>query len=241
MSAVDWHDVECGSYQADLELWRELARSQPGPILDVGAGTGRVALELARHGHDVTALDRDPELLAALRERALRQGLRLPTVVADAAALPAAERRFGLILVPMQTIQLLPGSAARTSFLAGARRCLAPGGLVALALAEELEGFEDDPAMLPPPDVAERDGWRFLSHPVAIRERGATVQLERIRQAIAPDGSLSSTEGDVIELARLSAAELEAEGEAAGLRPEPCRAIPATSVHVGATVVVLRG
>ena len=200
-----------------------------------------MALELARHGHDVTALDRDPELLAALRERALREGLRLPTVVADAAALPDAEPRFALILVPMQTIQLLPGSAARASFLAGARRRLAPGGLVALALAEELEGFEDDPAMLPPPDVAERDGWRYLSHPVAIRERGAGVQLERIRQAIAPDGSLSSTEGDVIELARLSAAELEAEGEAAGLRPEPRRAIPATAVHVGATVVLLRG
>ncbi len=69
---VIWHDLECGGYVADLPLWRELARERGGPILDVGAGTGRVALDLARNGHEVTALDRDPELLDALRRRARR-------------------------------------------------------------------------------------------------------------------------------------------------------------------------
>jgi SAM-dependent methyltransferase len=240
MSVVDWHDVECGGYEADLGLWLELARSQPGPILDVGAGTGRVALHLARHGHAVTALDRDPELLAALRERALLEGLTVPIVEADAAVLPAVEEPFALILVPMQTIQLLPGQGARASFLAGARRCLEPGGLLALAIAEEFESFDDDPAMLPPPDVAQRDGWRFFSHPVAVRDRGGAVALERLRQAVAPDGTVS-TDGDVTELARLSASELEADGEAAGLRREPRKEIPTTRVHVGSTVVVLRG
>jgi SAM-dependent methyltransferase len=240
VSVVDWHDVECGGYEADLGLWLELARSLPGPILDIGAGTGRVTLHLARHGHDVTALDRDPELLAALRERALLEDLTVPIVEADAAALPAAALPFALILVPMQTIQLLPGQSARASFLASARRCLGPGGLLALAIAEELECFDDDPAMLPPPDIAQRDGWRFFSHPVAIRDRGGTVQLERLRQAVAPDGTVS-TAGDVTELTRLSADELEAEGEAAGLRPEPRMEIPATRVHIGSTVVVLRG
>jgi len=240
MSRVDWHDVECGAYRADLPVWRELARSEPGPVLDVGAGTGRVALDLARQGHDVTALDRDPELLAALRERAALAGLSVPTVVADAAGFDLAGRRFGIVVVPMQTIQLLPDASARAGFLASARRHLAAGGLVALAVTEELEGFEDETAAMPLPDVGERDGWRFLSHPVAVREQGARVRLERIRQTIAPDGSRSA-EGDVIELARLSATGLAAEGEAAGLRPEPARAIPATDAHVGARVVLLRG
>jgi ubiquinone/menaquinone biosynthesis C-methylase UbiE len=78
-----WHDVECGAYLADLDLWEELAADGGGRVLDVGAGTGRVALHLARAGHEVTALDRDPQLLRVLEQRAA--GLPVRTVVGDAA------------------------------------------------------------------------------------------------------------------------------------------------------------
>jgi SAM-dependent methyltransferase len=240
MSDVIWHDVECGGYTADLPLWRELADAEAGPVLDVGAGAGRVALELARHGHDVTALDRDPELLAELAARARERRLEVRTELADAAGFELAGAPFGLILVPMQTIQLLPGRPARAAFLASAREHLASGGLVALAVSEELEPFEVDPDAPLPPDRGERNGWRYLSFPVAIRSRGDVVVLERVRQAIAPDGS-ASTAGDEIELASLSASELEAEAVAEGLRPEPRASIPDTDAHLGSTVVMLRG
>ena len=144
MSAIGWHDVECGGYTADLPLWRELAAQEAGPVLDVGAGAGRVALDLARAGHDVTALDLDADLLAELQARAEREGLAIRTEQADAAGFELSGPLFGLILVPMQTIQLLPGRAARAAFLASAREHLAAGGLVALAVAEELEPFEAD-------------------------------------------------------------------------------------------------
>ena len=52
--------------------WR---RARPARSWTSGAGTGRVALALARAGHDVTALDREPELLAALAARGGRRGL----------------------------------------------------------------------------------------------------------------------------------------------------------------------
>src|SRR4029079_2359457 len=56
-ASAAWHDVECASYAADLQLWRELAAgAAPAPVLDLGAGTGRVALDLAELGHDVTAV-----------------------------------------------------------------------------------------------------------------------------------------------------------------------------------------
>ena len=55
--AALWHDLECGGYREDLPAWRALAAATGGPVLDVGAGTGRVSLDLAAHGVDVVALD----------------------------------------------------------------------------------------------------------------------------------------------------------------------------------------
>jgi SAM-dependent methyltransferase len=232
-SLVVWHDVECGRYTADLALWHELAARERGPVLDVGAGTGRVALQLARAGHDVTALDREPELLDALGTRAA--GLRVATVVADAGEF-ALDRRFGLVIVPMQTIQLLP---ERAGFLAAARRHLLPGGLLAAAITAALEDFDGRDGELPPPDVATFADWRFASQPTAVRALPGATRIERIRRAFAPDGSVTE-EDDVIELAALTAADLETEARDAGFTPEPVRSIPATDEHVGSEVVLLR-
>jgi len=82
--AVIWHDVECAAYDLDLALWRELAERADGPVLDIGAGTGRVAIDLARHGYEVTAIDADPELVHELSARARKRNLRVRTATADA-------------------------------------------------------------------------------------------------------------------------------------------------------------
>jgi SAM-dependent methyltransferase len=235
---VVWHDVECGGYEADLELWRALALAGGGPVLDGGAGTGRVALRLAHAGHDVTALDRDGELLEVLAERAAAAGLAVETVLADAAGF-RLPRRFALIAVPMQTLQLLPGPAARAGFYASAARALALGGLIAAAIADALESF-DERAQLPVPDLGEAGGLRFVSQPVAVREQAATVRIERVRQIVAPGGERTS-EDDVVELARLTAGDVAREAAPHGLRAEAPRLIPPTHEHVGSTVVMLRG
>ena len=60
-----WHDVECGSYAADLPLWEELAERCGGPVLELGCGTGRVALHLARRGHEVFELESPASLVLA--------------------------------------------------------------------------------------------------------------------------------------------------------------------------------
>jgi SAM-dependent methyltransferase len=232
VSTAIWHDIECGAYTADLPLWEELAAG--GTVLDVGAGTGRVALRLARAGCAVTALDLDAGLLAVLAARARAESLDIPTVVADAAAFDL-EARFALVAVPMQTVQLLPDAAARAGFFACARRALAPGGLVALAIAAELETFEGD--FLPPPDVGESDGTRYESQPTAVRAVPGGTRIERLRRVIPP----GTTEQDVIVLAAVTAESLAAEANAAGLRLEAVRSIDPTPDHVGSEVVLLRG
>lgn len=230
---VVWHDVECGHYHADLALWDELAAREPGPVLDVGAGTGRVSLTLAALGHDVTALDREPVLLDALAARP--GGDRVQTVVADARDF-ALDRRFGLILVPMQTIQLLAG---RAGFFAAARAHLAGGGLLALAIAAALEDF-GELEELPDPDVGSHGPWWFASQPTAVRALAAATRIERLRTTVAPDGAVTK-EQDVIDLVNVTAAQLETEGRAAGFTPETVRVIPETDEYVGAEVVLLRG
>lgn len=238
MSAVVWHDLECGTYGEDLELWLALAARERGPVLDVGAGTGRVALRLAADGHEVVAVDRDAALLEAVRERA-GDRLTVTTVAADAREL-ALGRRFGLVVVAMQTIQLLGGAAGRARFLERVREHLVSGGLLACALADALEAFDAEHQEPPRPDVRELDGVVYSSRPVAVRDLGDRAAIERMREVVALDGALSSS-FDVVEIDRLDAATLEREAAAHGLRAEPAAEIPASDEYVGSTVVMLRG
>lgn len=236
VATVVWHDVECGSYVEDLELWRALAQEADGPVLDVGAGTGRVSLDLAAHGVDVTALDTEPELLAALAQRAAASSLTVPTIAADARDF-ATDRRFALIIVPMQTLQLLGGPDGRAAFLRTARAHLPEdgGGRIAVALADALDSFEAEVDGLPEPDTATVGGVTYVSLPLAVVDEGDHAAIHRLRQR--SDGA--PEEHDVIRLARVSPAELAEEAEAYGLVAAEARRIPATDVYVGSTVVIL--
>jgi SAM-dependent methyltransferase len=235
LSNAIWHDLECGSYTADLSFWRALARKRGGPVLDVGAGTGRTTLALAREGHAVTAIDLEDELLEQLRARA--GDLDVRTLVADARSFSLGTD-FALGIVPMQTIQLLGGATARIAFLECALAHLRPGGILAIAIADELELFDvSGMAIGPLPDVAEIGGAVYSSRPVAVRADGDGFMLERRRETVTPDGELK-IEQNLIRLDRLDFATLEREGVAAGLSPVGRATIAPTADYVGSTVVM---
>ena len=109
-------------------------------MLELGCGTGRVALDLAARGHDVTALDSEPALLGALASRARARQLRIEAVVADARSFELAERDYALVFGPMQVTQLMGGRDGHDALLSSARAHLRAGGTLALALADPLEG-----------------------------------------------------------------------------------------------------
>jgi SAM-dependent methyltransferase len=232
-----WHDVECASYTADVELWRDLADAAGGPILDIGCGTGRVALDLAERGHDVTGADSDPALIRALGERARDRGLRVHAEVADARAL-ALGVRFALAIAPMQVVQLLGGAGGRARMLASLRLHLRPGGVAAIAIADPFEGIPEGEIEPPLPDIREEAGWVYTSMPVAVRAEGRTTAIDRLRQVVSPQGDLTESMF-TIELDRVSAAELEDEARAAGYRVLERRSVPATDDYVGSAVVML--
>lgn len=233
---VIWHDLECGAYEADLPLWRTLVGAAGGPVLDVGCGTGRVAVDLARRGHEVWGLDHDPVLLAALRERAA--GLSVETVQADARDFELG-RRLALCVVPMQTAQILGGPAGRQDLLRCVRGHLEPGAVLAVALADALESFDAGSQRLPPPDTAVHEGILYSSQPVSVREDGEAVEVRRLRRTRGPDGAMSAAE-DLVRLERLTVEELAAEAKALGFAALSPQRIEPTVEHVGSGVVVLR-
>jgi SAM-dependent methyltransferase len=234
-TAATWHDVEHGSYEADLPLWRELATGAGGPILDLGAGTGRVAVDLAAQGHDVVALDSDADLLAELAARAPS----VRTVHADARSFDLATA-FALIVAPMQLVQILGDHDGRVAMLESVHAHLLPGGLFAAALSDPRDALPADAAAAPPlPDMLERDGWVYSSQPLSVRDDGDRVVIERRRQAVSPTGALQEHDAR-IELDLLSVDEFESEARGAGLEPSARRVIPETLDHIGSTVVLCR-
>lgn len=237
---VRWHDLECGRYAADLPLWEELASVPGTTVRDLGAGTGRVTLALAERGHRVEAVDHDPVLLRALAARAKERGLddRVRLVLGDVRE--PLRRAVQLVLAPMQTVQLLGGADGRRAMLRAAAADLAAGGLVAIAVAESVEPFvPEDGGGTPVPDIAEWGGTVYASRPVAVRPTATGWDLERVREIVEPDGTRTRTD-DVTPLDRCTAAGLEAEAMAVGLRPVGRRDVVETDDHVGSVVVLLR-
>lgn len=232
-AATIWHDVECGGYEADLPLWGDLAERCGGTVLELGCGTGRAALHLARRGHRVIGLDRDPALIAALADRAV--GLSVKPLLADACDFELDES-VALALAPMQFLQLLPGPGDLLACLRSVAAALRPGGLLAAAIVEDLPASTGP---LPPlPDVREVDGWVYSSLPVAVSPGAERITLRRLRQTVSPDGDLSEQD-DEIQLRTLPAEVLEGEAGSIGFAPAGRRRIPETEAHVGSKVVLL--
>jgi SAM-dependent methyltransferase len=231
-----WHDLECGAYSEDLGLWRELAERTGGPVLDVGAGTGRVTLELAAGGVEVVALDVEARLLEALAIRA--DGLPVETVLADAREFSLG-RRFSLILVPMQTLQLLGGASGRAAFLQRALDHLVPDGLLAAALADAMDCFDSEHDIPPPPDAREILGVHYASQLHAVVEEEGRAALHR-RRVVSRVSDCAEAHDVVIHLDRASPDEVVSEARALGFSPEPHLYVPETEQYLGSTVVVLR-
>lgn len=238
-SAAIWHEVECGGYTADLALWGRLAEEFPGPVLDVGAGTGRVGLELARGGANVVALESNRELAADLEGKAQEaEGGRLAVVCADAREF-VDEQAFALVVVAMQTVQLFGGASGRARFFECARRNVSAGGCLAVAVADIAQGAGGGQGAFEP-DVLVRGGQRYSSRPVSMRCDGDEVVIERERIQTAGGNEVArSLESQAID--RVEAKTIVAEGEAAGLKPGAVEYVPETEAYAGSEVVLLHG
>jgi SAM-dependent methyltransferase len=127
----DW-DPEAGGFEEDLTLYESLAAEAGGPVLELACGSGRIALHLARLGHDVTGLDISAAMLAQARAKTTPD-LKVEWRQADMASFDL-DRRFSLIFCAITSFAHLTETEQQASCLDACRRHLQPGGRLVLDL-----------------------------------------------------------------------------------------------------------
>jgi hypothetical protein len=235
-----WQEVEFGSYEADLALWSDLTRDSGGPALELGAGAGRVSLQLAAGGHEVFAVERDGELAAALEAAAEERGLQLAVLRADLAE--ASELvppgRPTVVIGPLHVIQVLEPEARRR-LLARLSELAAPGALIALTVVDESTLLGSGAAATQIlPDMRELDGWVYSSEPLWVQVGDEVLTVRRLRERVSPEGGMERQVHDEV-LLRLAPERLEEEAKAEGLRTAGRRQISSGPNEADSTVVLL--
>lgn len=132
---VRWYDrvhprnISGTPVAGDADFYVRQARRTGGPVLELGCGTGRIAIPLAEAGFDVTGLDLSAPMLkiAARRIGLTRTRGRITLVRGDMANF-SLKRKFPLVIIPFRAFQHLLTPAAQRSCLESCRRHLTPKG-----------------------------------------------------------------------------------------------------------------
>jgi SAM-dependent methyltransferase len=122
-------------FAGDVTWYRDLALAAHGPVLELGAGTGRITVELARAGVDVLALDSNRDMLGrlAVKLQSLDPAMRshVTTLVADMQSF-AVDRTFAQVIAPFRVFLHNLTEQAQAACIAGVFEHLQPGGSFAL-------------------------------------------------------------------------------------------------------------
>jgi len=114
----------------DVAFYRALAQASGGPVLELGCGTGRVLLPIARDGVACVGVDASRDMLDVFRAKHPPPHLELVHSMMESFDLGA--RRFRLITVPFRAFSHLLDVPAQLAALANIRRHLARGGRLVL-------------------------------------------------------------------------------------------------------------
>jgi SAM-dependent methyltransferase len=119
------------NYRDDIAFYSRLSeRLGVTRILEIGAGSGRVSILLARRGFDVTGLELSPKMLEVGRENAARQGVNVNFVQGDARDFKLAEK-FPLVIAPFNALMHLYTGSDQDRALSCIKAHLEPGGVFA--------------------------------------------------------------------------------------------------------------
>lgn len=152
------------------DMAAETAGGEGGTVLELGCGTGRLGIPLARAGHRVVGVDISHAMLERYRRRLKAEPDelrgRVTVYQADATRLALPDAGFSLVAIPFNVLNLMADRVRQRSLLAVAARHLAPGGLVALDVMNPLMlPLSGDDAPQPSyPRTNPDTGGRYVKH-----------------------------------------------------------------------------
>jgi SAM-dependent methyltransferase len=189
----------------DVEFYVELAREAGGPVVELGVGTGRIAVPTAAAGVPVIGVDASAAMLHVCQERAELAGVAdlLDLRLGDLRDPPVGER-VRLVTCPFRSLLHMHSDEERLRALAAAHGLLEPGGRFVFDVFE------------PGDDDVEQTHGRWLEREPEIFERADWDQEERTLtlSVRGPDGAAT------MALAWLAADEWRALLERAGFEVE---------------------
>ena len=165
----DWENAQTVQ-RRDIAFWQRLAGAANGRVLELGCGTGRIAIPVARSGTRVTGIDRSAPMLDRARAKQGRSGriANVDFVRGDIRRLPFLPHQFDLVMAPYGILQSLVRERDLLETLASVARVLEPGGRFGIDLVPDL------------PEWSEYRARKTLSGMLA---RGVRVSLvESVRQ-----------------------------------------------------------
>jgi len=167
---AEHYDVLAPGLPGDVDFYVGLAREAEPPVLELGAGTGRVTIPIARAGVEIVGLDNSPAMLAKARERST--GLaNVRWVEGDMRAFDLPER-FGLVIIPYRAFQHMITVDDQESCLACIRRHLRDDGRLAFNL------FNPDLVVMGRWMSDFRDDWRIWQDSTDQRTGQRTIAWE---------------------------------------------------------------
>lgn len=188
ISEAIWQQLEIGSFRGDIPLWLEIASRRSVPILELGSGTGRVALQLARAGHRVVALECEQDLCDHLERESTRSNLPV-SVVRGAFPEPVAIADLpGLLIAPMQFANLF----SPQTFADGIAHLVGHSGdrpHLVLAVLDDRRLVEGEHLLAGLPDMVDLDGRLLSSRVTKLRTDRERISLHRLREIVESDGT----------------------------------------------------
>jgi len=141
----DWENAQTLD-RRDVKFWQAMAERANGPILELGCGTGRVTIPVARTGARIIGVDRSTEMLgrAVKRSRRIRSHQRPTWLRGDIRFLPfRSAARFDLVMAPYGILQSLVSESDLKATLASVARVLGRGGLFGVDLVPDLPVWKE--------------------------------------------------------------------------------------------------